>query len=1216
MLFMFLILLAAFVVSIIAIRKAGDLQDRVHYLNEDMKKLRGRLKDLEIALFQGRGSSGAPPDQLEPLLPPLPRDDQPPLEPISPADAVPPPPPVKPKPKKSSAPPPASPSINWEAFLGIRAAAWAGAIALVISGSLYVKYAIENDLIAPELRVAMTLGVGVVGIVVAEVVLRRGYTVTANALCGAGAALLYIGFFAARVLYGLIPFPVAFAGFVLVTVATCALAIRHDAMFIALLGLVGGFATPLVLSTGEDNAVGLFSYVLLLDVGLVLIAIYRGWGVLTMLSLAGTFVMELLWFGKHMAPEKIGVATVAFGLFGICYLLFPLFSRSREQTHAAWTGVVGGLIPFVFALFMVTDPAYAADWLPIFALLLCIDAAFLLMGILGGLTMALPAAAFATAVAEIIWIWNNLELASMWPVAGVFAVLAVFFGSAEGLARRYRPEAWEKHRGFLWLAGMIAGLGLALAAAVMVSRLHADALMAFVFLLVVVVGLMLTRIGRAQHEGVVRLATLIPSALLIFWVVGEMWIETVWVAVALTGTTAAVFNLMPWYGKRFGQDLEASRGTSLSGSGFIAALATAAIILIMISRLGGGSTEPFIVLWGVLSVLMIYRIGRADSNGMILLGSLIPAFLLSYWAGLEMGADTAWIVVAVSVAFTAVYNVLPRLGEGFGRELDPWREERLGYAGIVAALALGFVTLLIARDCPLENPLVFFVPLAVLAIVSFERGSMHEDSHMASLGPLATAILVQIWYFANTSEELVPAHLAMATLVPVAWVIVSAIRYAARPETRSEPLSTGDVELGSLLACAVGFAGMFVCLGFEEMTYYGGALLPAITVLGTLVITCASRRDATWTLPFLAIVCAAWFGAWEGTEASSECQPLSFYTCATFYVALTVLPFIVPRMAAPHWGERNWPWVTSGIAGPLFFLPLYRMWDAVWTRDAIGLLPVAMAVLSLLVFAMVRKRFSGTDAPDGYRLRYMALLGAVTFGFITLAVPLQLERQWITIAWALEAVAVWWLYTRVPHWGLKYFGAALLLSVAVRLLLNAAVFEYEERSRPILNWILYTYGISGVCYLVSGSIMKRVEIRNTTEWADPFYETFSFQMFSIVSYILGIVVIFALINLEVADYYSTGRYVTLSVEHSYARDLTTSAAWGAYALIMLGVGMAKESKWVRWVSMLFLLLTVGKVFLYDLSHLAGIHRVMSFAGLALSLIVVSLAYRMFVFKEE
>ena len=77
-----------------------------------------------------------------------------------------------------------------------------------------------------------------------------------------------------------------------------------------------------------------------------------------------------------------------------------------------------------------------------------------------------------------------------------------------------------------------------------------------------------------------------------------------------------------------------------------------------------------------------------------------------------------------------------------------------------------------------------------------------------------------------------------------------------------------------------------------------------------------------------------------------------------------------------------------------------------------------------------------------------------------------------------------------------------------------------------------------------------------------------------------------------------------------------SAAWGLYAGVLLIIGVWRHVPALRYVSLGFLLLTVAKVFLYDLANVTGIFRVFSFLGLGVSLVLVSLFYQRFVFRKE
>ncbi len=109
--------------------------------------------------------------------------------------------------------------------------------------------------------------------------------------------------------------------------------------------------------------------------------------------------------------------------------------------------------------------------------------------------------------------------------------------------------------------------------------------------------------------------------------------------------------------------------------------------------------------------------------------------------------------------------------------------------------------------------------------------------------------------------------------------------------------------------------------------------------------------------------------------------------------------------------------------------------------------------------------------------------------------------------------------------------------------------------------------------------------------------------------------VFVWINLAIADWYAEGPLLTLQFGRSPARDLTVSIAWAIYALVLLGFGMARANIGLRWLSLSFLVVTIGKVFLYDLGELRDLYRVVSLVGLAVSLLLVSLLYQRFVFRR-
>jgi uncharacterized membrane protein len=264
-----------------------------------------------------------------------------------------------------------------------------------------------------------------------------------------------------------------------------------------------------------------------------------------------------------------------------------------------------------------------------------------------------------------------------------------------------------------------------------------------------------------------------------------------------------------------------------------------------------------------------------------------------------------------------------------------------------------------------------------------------------------------------------------------------------------------------------------------------------------------------------------------------------------------------------------------------------------------GLIPAAFSVPSILGLIVLLKR---TSAQSPARNAQLALFGGAALFFITLIFPIQFDRQWITLGWALEGVALCWLFQRVPHPGLRLVGAALLAVAFVRLALNPAVLSYHTRSvTPIFNWYLYTYGIATICLFAAARLLAPPRNLVLGRNAQP------------LLYALGTILAFLLLNIEIADYFSRPGMAALTFQFSgnFARDMTYSIAWAAFALLLLIIGIRQTAKPLRYASLGLLGVTILKLFLHDLSQLDQLYRIVAFLVVAIIAIFASFLYQRF-----
>jgi uncharacterized membrane protein len=263
-----------------------------------------------------------------------------------------------------------------------------------------------------------------------------------------------------------------------------------------------------------------------------------------------------------------------------------------------------------------------------------------------------------------------------------------------------------------------------------------------------------------------------------------------------------------------------------------------------------------------------------------------------------------------------------------------------------------------------------------------------------------------------------------------------------------------------------------------------------------------------------------------------------------------------------------------------------------------GLLPAAFAIPALAGLIIILKTI---PAENRARLGQLAWFGGVALFFVTLIFPIQFDRQWITIGWALEGAALLWLFHRVPHPGLRLTGVGLLVAAFARLALNPAVLQYQHRSAtPIFNWYLYTYGIVAAALFIGAKLLAPP--RNVAGGSDV----------RRVLAALGTVLAFLLMNIEIADYFSAaGSTLMFQFSGNFGRDMTYSIAWALFALVLLVCGIYKGISAARHAAMALLCVTLLKLFLHDLARLGPLHRIGAFIGVAVIAMLASFAYQKF-----
>ncbi|MGH9870928.1 MAG: DUF2339 domain-containing protein [Pyrinomonadaceae bacterium] len=228
---------------------------------------------------------------------------------------------------------------DFESLVGGSWFNWIGIVAVTLGVAFFLKLAFDKQWIGPSARVSLAALVGISLLFVGERLRGRGLQSYAFILSGGGILILYLSDYAAYNFYSLIGQTSAFVLMALVTTTAVVLSVRLNALPVAILGLIGGFLTPVLLSTGVDNEVALFGYIALLDAGVLAIAYFKRWRSLDFLSFAGTVAITLGWAFKFFGPGKVWVTLFFLSVFFLLYGLLAFFHNVLPGRPTRWFDV-------------------------------------------------------------------------------------------------------------------------------------------------------------------------------------------------------------------------------------------------------------------------------------------------------------------------------------------------------------------------------------------------------------------------------------------------------------------------------------------------------------------------------------------------------------------------------------------------------------------------------------------------------------------------------------------------------------------------------------------------------------------------------------------------------------------------------------------------------------------------------------------------------------
>ena len=341
-------------------------------LEEQIAELRSRVQLLEQAL------------KSQGILLQRENTEPPPVHPLADATLPPAPPPAALPPQRIAVPRFGSPALapqknkgSLESRIGSQWLNRIGILAVLIGMAWFLKLAIDNHWIGPLGRVLVGLIAGSGLIVWSERFRSRGYSGFSYSLKALGSGILYLSLWAAFSLFHLIPAAAAFAAMIVVTAFNGFMSWSQDSELLALYAIAGGLSIPVLVSTGENSEITLFSYLLLLDIAVLVLVALRPWSRLLFGAFTGTVLFVFGWWVAFYTHAQAGRTAFFITCFFVIFALAPRLVRvslEGETRVSGWDNLALVMLPVINAalgflafynIFDSSGSSWAGPWLAV-----------------------------------------------------------------------------------------------------------------------------------------------------------------------------------------------------------------------------------------------------------------------------------------------------------------------------------------------------------------------------------------------------------------------------------------------------------------------------------------------------------------------------------------------------------------------------------------------------------------------------------------------------------------------------------------------------------------------------------------------------------------------------------------------------------------------------------------------------------------------------------
>lgn len=359
-------------------------------------------------------------------------------------------------------------------------------------------------------------------------------------------------------------------------------------------------------------------------------------------------------------------------------------------------------------------------------------------------------------------------------------------------------------------------------------------------------------------------------------------------------------------------------------------------------------------------------------------------------------------------------------------------------------------------------------------------------------------------------------------------------------------------------------------------------LFSSILLLDAGVILAVLLRRWRWIASVSFAFTYLLFSAWR----EDHYQPEKLWAAVAFLTAVFAL-FVFADLA-PQWRGRSLAvenWVRMFLNPLVFFGAAYALLEPEHPQW-MGLFALTMAIAYAALARLV----------EGRRTRY-ALIGIAGL-FVTLAIPIQLEAHWVTLAWGLQACILAWLAARTSS---IWFGRAALPVFAcalVHYLGSDAPWRMREAFTPLLNRDFASAAALSACLVYATFLLRRQ--------ADKLALAFG---------LCAAGVLWLASTIEAYSYFDVLMQATSAADSGdrnalrWAGQTTVSVLWALYSSALIAGGLRRGVAALRWSGLALFGLTVLKVSLFDLASLDGGYRAVALLVLGVLLLAAAWAYQ-------